>query len=114
MNKDTKIYLGLVVIVIVIIIAIFYIKDNGETPEQKLAKCIGENSVLYIKLGCPACEVQKTMFGDNYQYLNKIDCHYEIQKCIDAGITHTPTWIIKEQKIEGVQPIEKLKELTGC
>ena len=113
MEKDTKIYLSLVVIVIFIILGIFWAKGNGSTDE-KTAKCIGENSVLYMKLGCPACETQEKMFNGNYQYLNKIDCHFETQKCIDAGITHTPTWIINNEKYVGVQTIEKLKELTGC
>lgn len=113
MKKDTKIYLGLVVIVIIVILGIFWVKGNGSINE-KTAKCIGENSVLYTKLGCPACEAQEKMFEDNYQYLNKIDCHSETQKCIDAQITGTPTWIINGEKYLGMQSIEKLKELTGC
>lgn len=89
-------------------------KNNNITPEEKLAKCIGENSTLYFQTGCSACKSQEQMFGDNYQYLNKIDCKVEIQKCIDTQITGTPTWIINGVKYPGVQSIEKLKELTGC
>ena len=33
--------------------------------------------------------------------------------CINAGIEGTPTWVINEQKYEGVQTIGELKELTG-
>ena len=113
MEKDTKIYLILAAIVIAIILGIYWAKGNGSINE-KTAKCMGENSVLYTKLGCSACETQEKMFGDNYQYLNKIDCYFEIQKCIDAQITGTPTWIINGEKYLGVQSIEKLKELTGC
>lgn len=114
MKKDTKIYLSLVIIIVVIIIGIFAIKNNDEAPEIKLAKCIGENSIIYVQTGCSACKYQESLFGDNYKYIKSIDCKIEIQKCIDAQITGTPTWIIKEQKYTGVQTIEKLKELTGC
>lgn len=113
MKKDIKIYLSLGAIVIIIIFGIFLVKGNGSANE-KTAKCIGENSDLYTKLGCPACEAQEKMFNENYHYLKKIDCHFEIQKCIDAQITGTPTWVINEEKYPGVQTIEKLKELTGC
>ena len=113
MKKDTKIYLILTVIIILIILGIYFTKEN-KIINEKTAKCISENSFLYTKLGCPACEAQEKMFEGNYQYLNKTDCYSEIQKCIDAQITGTPTWIINGEKYPGVQSIEKLKELTGC
>jgi len=114
MKKDTKIYLSLVVIIILIIIGIFWIKNDNGIVSEETSKCIGENSLLYSQTGCSACKVQEEMFGENYQYLNDIDCKVETQKCIDAQITGTPTWIINEEKYPGVQTIEKLKELTGC
>ncbi len=112
-KKDTIIYLILGIIIISIILIILSLKGNGHTSKA-LAECIGENSELYVQLGCGACEVQGEMFGENYQYLNTIDCAYERQKCLDKEITGTPTWIINEEKYKGIQTIEKLKELTGC
>jgi uncharacterized protein YxeA len=102
----------IIIILGVIILSIVIInKPHPETPEE-VAKCIGKNSVLYIKLGCNACKIQEEMFGENYEYLTIIDCFYERDKC--SEIIFTPTWIIKGEKYEGVQSIEKLKELTGC
>ena len=101
------------IIVISIILIILSLKGNGNPPKA-LAECIGENSELYVQLGCGACEVQEKMFGENYQYLDAIDCSYERQKCLNTGITGTPTWVINGEKYKGVQTIEKLKELTGC
>ena len=75
-------------------------------------KCIGQESVLYVQLGCHACETQQEIFGDNYKYLNRIDCFYEKEKC--PGIEATPTWEIKGKRYKGVKSIEKLRELTGC
>lgn len=101
------------VIIGVVIFSVF-IKNafaNGNTP-QSTAECIGENSVLYVQLGCHACETQENIFGESLEYITLIDCWYERDKC--EGITATPTWIINGEKYVGVQSIEKLKELTGC
>jgi hypothetical protein len=100
------------VVVGVIILAVFLINKPGEETSDEIAKCIGKNSVLYIQLGCHACETQENLFGESYQYLNKIDCFYERDKC--TNITATPTWLINKEKYIGVQSIEKLQELTGC
>lgn len=105
-------WITIAVILSVIILSYFLInKQNPETPED-IAKCIGKNSVIYAQLGCRACKIQKDIFGENYKYLNAVDCFYEGDKCNE--IKFTPTWIINDKLYEGVQTIEKLKELTGC
>ena len=102
------------ILVILIVVIISYAVLNRAYPDisEETAKCIGQNSTLYVQLGCHACETQEEMFGGKFQYLNTIDCWFYREKC--SGITAIPTWIIKEQKYLGVQSIEKLKELTGC
>lgn len=100
------------VIVAVIIFAIVMKSFIGNGASKQTAECIGENSELYVQLGCHACESQEKLFGENYQYLNIIDCWFEQEKC--GGITHTPTWIINGEKYRGVRSIKELKELTGC
>jgi hypothetical protein len=111
-KKDYNLIVTILIILAIGTLVFFLLnKDNPETTEE-IAKCIGSKAVLYTQLGCHACEIQEDLFGENYQYLNVIDCWYEREKCTD--ITATPTWIIKNKKYEGVQSIEKLKELTGC
>jgi len=110
MIKKRWITLGIMFFIIIISIAVLVTRGNGVSEE--LARCIGENSELYVQLGCNACKIQEDMFGANYQYLNVIDCWFEKEKC--SQITHTPTWIINKNAYVGVQNIEKLKELTGC
>ena len=100
------------VIIIVIILAIILINSSSNGVSKETTLCIAGNSTLYIQLGCHACETQEKMFGNNYQYLNTVDCFYDRDKCSD--IQYTPTWIINEEKYTGVQTIEELKELTGC
>ncbi len=101
-----------IIIGIIILAVIIMRTGNSEDVPDDVAKCIGENSLIYVQLGCHACEKQEELFGDSYQYLNLIDCFYERDKCSD--IQYTPTWIIEGEKYIGVQTIEKLRELTGC
>ena len=112
MKKNTWWTIG--IIIAVIILAYFIInRTHPETPEA-LAKCIGENAVLYTQIGCSACEKQKDLFGENVQYINEFICNSDWQECQKVEMTHTPTWIINNEKYVGVQSIEKLKEITGC
>ena len=98
----------------VLILAVFLINNKkGETSEE-IAKCIASKSKLYIQLGCHACITQENLFGESYQYLNKIDCYYDTQTCINENITATPTWIINGKKYIGVQSIEELQQITNC
>ncbi len=87
---------------------------NNNGIDKELAKCIGENSMIYVSTGCSYCEKQKAMFGDNFKELNSVDCAFIPEKCREAGVTTVPTWVINGEKIRGVQDIEKLKELTNC
>jgi hypothetical protein len=103
---------GIIILIVFIVFLIVYDFNKSEGTTKEIAKCIGENSLLYTQLGCHACEIQEKMFGENYKYLEIVDCFYEREKCV--GIEATPTWKIKEKLYRGVQSIEDLQELTGC
>lgn len=102
----------LIVILVVIILAIIIMTRSHPETSKEVAECIGKNSKLYVQLGCSACKIQEEIFGDNYQYLNVIDCWFEGDKC--GEIEYTPTWIIKGTKYDEVFSIQTLQELTGC
>jgi len=102
------------VIVAVIVIAIFILNKPVPNVEEELAKCIGENSVLYVQLGCHACGTQEELFGENYEHLNVVDCFFERVECSEAGIKETPTWIINGKQYTRTHSIENLKIITGC
>ena len=122
-KKRTLVYIGIALFVLLLLVigiqfTSFSILNSDENKNEGISKelaiCIGENSAYYSQTGCPACVTQEDMFGDNIKYISKIDCRIDMQKCIDAEIQATPTWIIDGQLYRGVQTIEKLKELTGC
>lgn len=102
----------LIIIFGIILLSFFVLNKSSPNVEKQTAECIGNNSVLYVQLGCHACETQEKMFGNNYQYINVVDCFFEQEKCME--ITATPTWIIGGEKYRGIQSLDKLKELTGC
>jgi hypothetical protein len=113
-SKTKSLIITLAILALIIIISYLILSKNTPSTDADTAKCIGSKSTLYTQLGCSHCKDQEEMFGENYQYLNTIDCWYDHQPCIDNNITGTPTWIIKNEKYTGVQSIDKLKELTGC
>ncbi|MDD5012419.1 MAG: hypothetical protein PHQ66_02110 [Candidatus Nanoarchaeia archaeon] len=120
MEKNKLATLSVIVIILLLAGGIIVMKNftGGtiqDTPSEKVAKWIGEHSVLYVQTGCVHCEEQEDLFGINVRYLNILDGIKEEnrQKFIDAGIEATPTWVINGEKYVGVKTIEELKELTG-
>lgn len=111
MKKDTRIYLTLGVIVILIIIGIFWLKKNGETIDEKTIKCIAQNSLLIVKEGCSRCAAQKQILGNYTSYFEIASCE---DKCIEYNVRLLPAWIIKGEKYEEIFSLEELKKLTGC
>ncbi|VVB83147.1 Uncharacterised protein [uncultured archaeon] len=117
MKKGFEKFITALVIIAVLIVAVFLLQNKPVSPvSAETVKCIGQNSLLYTQTGCSHCKDQEDLFGNNLQYLTIIDCIQDgnLQKCVDAKIEATPTWIIKNQSYVGVQTIQKLKELTGC
>ena len=114
MKKDTKIYLTLGIIVILIILGIFWAKSSNETPEEKTMKCIANKSVLYVATGCGFCAQQEAILSNYSSLINTVDCIKETQKCVDNKIQGTPTWSIDNKNYPGLKTIQQLKEITGC
>ncbi len=114
--KVKKESIATIVVILAVLIFAGYLIFNKTSVQTSanVAKCIGENSAIYVETGCPHCADQEAMFGDNFKYLNSTDCYYNSQKCSDAGISAVPTWVIKGKQYVGVQSISTLQTLTGC
>lgn len=102
----------LIFILATLILIILIILKNSNHTNSDLAKCIASKSTLYVATGCSACQHQEKLFGDDFKYLNAVNCAIEPEKC--ENIYAFPTWIINGEKEIGVQSIKKLKELTDC
>ena len=107
-------YISLLIIIAIIIFSALVLMRPAPVTDEEITKCIGENSVLYTQLGCHACLNQESIFGDNYNKINVVDCYFEREVCAEKEIRATPTWIIDGKYYEGTRTIEQLKELTGC
>ena len=111
--KIKKKMLGNIIFVIAIVIILYLLFYNpSERTDQETIECLAKNSVVYVKLGCVACDAQEEIFGENWAKMNVIDCFFEKEKC--SGIINTPTWVINGEKIAGARSIAQLKELAGC
>jgi len=109
----------LLIIGIVIVIGIVYYSISGYFVKtdnlDDFAKCLtSKGTVLYGAELCGHCKQQKEMFGESFKYVNYVECPENQALCNQKGITGYPTWIINGMPYPGVQPFEKLKELTGC
>lgn len=115
-NKNKAI--SIIIIIAILSLSVYIIIKDNSSPEitEELAKCIGENSILYSQTGCPACQKQEELFGENLRFINSIDCFLKEnrQVCINNNIQATPTWIINNKEYRGVQSIQTLKSLTNC
>ena len=113
MKKDLKVTIVIVLAVLALAYVVISFQGSGvPSISEEIAKCIGENSVIYVQTGCSACTYQEELFGENYKHLEIINCTDNIELC--PGVSVTPTWKINGELIERVQSIKKLKELTGC
>ncbi len=92
----------------------FFVADSGYDLEG-FAKCLTDKgAVLYTSTGCPHCQDQKELFGEALQHVENVDCVTDPNVCSENGIRVVPTWIINNERYEGVRTLEELGELTGC
>lgn len=75
---------------------------------------------MYGAYWCPHCYEQKQLFGKQaFSDINYIECapdgkNSQTNLCVKADIRGYPTWEINGKKVEsGLQPLEKLAELSG-
>ncbi|TSC76828.1 MAG: VKORC1/thioredoxin domain-containing protein [Parcubacteria group bacterium Gr01-1014_31] len=81
-----------------------------------LAACLTERGVImYGADWCSHCQKQKGLFGDAFSAVTYVECPDEPERCVRAGITGYPTWILPGgQKLEGVQQLPALANAAGC
>ena len=113
MKKETKTYLALVIIVVLIVVAIIWLK-NRPTVNNEVVQCIAKNSTMIISKTCSACAYQKEILGESLRYFNAIDITEHPEVIEQYGISEVPTWLIDGEKYTGVQTLKNLKELTKC
>ncbi len=96
------------------------ITTESTAAEISLAKHLQSiDARVFVSYTCPHCYEQKQLFGKEASaILNTIECNpkgenAQPQLCEAAGIRGVPTWEIKGEFYPGVQPLERLAELSG-
>ncbi|MFN7678526.1 MAG: hypothetical protein ACK5QW_08040 [Cyanobacteriota bacterium] len=73
--------------------------------------------VFYGAWWCPACFKQKNLFGqqagDQLPYVECEKTDAQRERCERAGVAAYPTWVMGNQRLEGVQSLERLGQWTG-
>ncbi len=115
MEKSTKIYLILIVIILLSVAGIYYYKNfNQTTPQEKVISCIASKATLYGSKYCPHCQNQKKILRNYLSLFKSIDCLDNPELCDKVGVDRYPTWEIDGKLYPGVKSIEELKKLTNC
>lgn len=76
-----------------------------------------KGALFYGAWWCPACFKQKNLFGQQagnqlpYVECEKTDAQRE--QCAKVGIAVFPTWVMGDQRLEGLQTLEELGRWTG-
>lgn len=126
MKPKTKIIISIVVGILILGFASFFIKSKNSvkppTPHEILAQCLKDSGVkFYGTFWCPHCQKQKQMFGRSAsKLLPYIECSTpdgkgQLQICIDNQIEGYPTWEFTDgSRLSGEIPLSTLAEKSGC
>jgi glutaredoxin len=113
------------VIILVLIVAAFaatyYLGRRRRAHRlDAFAQCLTAKQVkMYGLYWCTHCEEQKEIFGSAVQQVPYVECgikgsHTEEPVCVQAGVTHFPTWQFNGERHEGVLSLQALSEKSGC
>lgn len=100
---------------IVVLVLAFVVWPDGSGEYDDFAKCLADSrAVMYGTDWCGHCNNQKEMFGKSFEFVNFVNCDFQREECLIAGVESYPTWNIAGENYVGVQSLERLGELSGC
>ena len=124
-HNQTKLDLSLKVFLVVIVVVVgaelaWNSGTNGQNALGKSSKsnfaiCLMEKgAIMYGVDTCEYCQIQKKMFGSDFEKINYINCDFDQKSCTEKGIVNYPVWEIKGQQLLGIQTFDQLEKTTGC
>jgi len=104
------------VIIGVILLVILSSCTGGGGPYEEFAQCLNDADVtMYGADWCGHCADQKDMFGEDFEYIDYVNCDFHTEECSAEGIVGYPTWKIGGKLLgRGVQTFDALAEASGC
>ncbi|MFZ2149611.1 MAG: hypothetical protein WAV15_00405 [Minisyncoccia bacterium] len=126
MDKNAKIFTGVVAVLVVGVALLAMLRSGGGASAgpgiyDEFATCLKDKgAVFYGAFWCPHCQSQKKLFGSSQKLLPYVECSTadgrgQTQACIEKGITSYPTWEFADgSKLNGEIPLAQLAEKTSC
>ena len=109
--ENFNLWMGIVAIAVIVFLA--WPSEPGQYDD--FATCLSEAGIIMHGTDwCSHCQAQKAMFGSSFDYVNYVNCDFNKETCLIAGVTGYPTWTIDGQNYPGQQPLAKLASLSGC
>jgi ABC-type glycerol-3-phosphate transport system permease component len=124
-NKTQKIVMTVVGILVAIFVfgGIYWtishqVKTTTGAELKPFAQCLTDKGfAMYGAVWCTHCKEQKALFGESFSLIKYFECPDNIALCNDKGVVGYPTWlssIATSTKLEGIQSLAKLAEVSGC
>ena len=115
MERKRSLWILLGILVVVAGAYSIYSLQGSPGEYDGFAICLTEaGAVKYGTDWCGYCKQQKDLFGNSFDYVNYVNCDYNGDECVVAGVGGYPTWKINGELYPGVQSLERLSQLTGC
>ena len=125
MNKNVKIFISIIGLLILGTIATVLLQSNstpsGPGKYDTFATCLKDKgAVFYGAFWCPHCQAQKKLFGSSVKLLPYVECSTadasaQTQACIDKKIDGYPTWEFADgTRLNGEIPLQQLADKTSC
>jgi len=89
---------------------------NNISATETLAKCLTAKWIkMYGAKNCPYCLQQEKLFGEDFKYINYINCWETPAICGNANIQWVPAWELADgSQRAGMQSLENLAAFAGC
>ena len=94
------------------------IKSTTGDELKPFAQCLTDKGFsMYGAAWCSHCAEQKLSFGNSFGLIKYIECPDNEAFCTEKGVLVYPTWLnntATSTKLEGLQTLTKLAEVSGC
>jgi len=125
MDKNIKIFLSVIGVLIIGIIILAFIRSDdvpaGPGIYDEFAQCLADEGVVfYGAFWCSVCNAQKKVFGSSakllpYKECSTPDSKSQLADCREKNIKGYPTWeFVDGSRMTGKLSLEQLAEKTSC
>lgn len=112
---ENKKFLIIFVLVAAILLLIAVFWPQAVVSTTSFGQCLSEKGIkMYGNDNCPHCRDQKEILGEEFQYVDYVNCDFNDAECRENGVKYYPTWTNGIHKIIGTQSLPNLAKFSGC